>query len=1621
MEKFNHLLTQLVLFLSLISLITTQINWIDYDPNTYTVTYEHDRKSDSAIVGVDFKDYLVPYYMKVTATPEKDSTTPLICFSPTSNSCGDNRIILTRNGDQNPAILFLKREDFSQGQNELYIYAKCQESNCGFSLKFEGAQSAEIDANSIFSYVVTSNNREMIYEIKGEAEEGDYLTIGVEGSSSVQLLIENNEKSPLFLDYGRIITIPIIKKEEGSNTLAKLTVKGANLGEYLTLNIHIVNRNAEAPDNLLYPNGPVVMGMLDGTKGYFKEECFPISAFVSEKYSNVNKYYLTGKIHSKYALFWLADEGGMYMEETEQEIADGQLSFLIENNGKKRSVCFEFSYEDTVSMEYVAYSISILEPTNLQPLYNFYPPQTVGEVYRRMIPRGSIAVYHPAKLDSSDKKITYNMFSRKGVAEMYINECRNFPSCIYKANELTNFNRPKKINRMTIWEKSVSNTIEALSQSKDVMIVYCRDDDNENNGYCEVDTSFYSVRNTINLVENEKFSKYVVKGDKGNFKIDLKGGVKIQRLSVDIMIYSGDVNFKAIDFEDNLNNGKLNERIEYTYHKYYLSNKIYYYFNLAQLIYDSVEISYTAELNSFFTIQYEYSSKNLNQLEEKVYSGESYLVQIDPTKQEKYKTIFLSNYRTKKEMPFLANFFSLNCDFEVTRGEKEIDFFDGYAQEILTKDTQGYNSEQYEYKVTIKEADPSNYNHKMCMLYVAGYESRDKESVTEIVVAENVNQQVIFNQDFDSIRFLYPLANREKDLAIHVNIIDQAFYYIRIYFNSENTPYSISNYKITRSQIYYIPSSDIRNYCEADSLCSVTVEASYDRALDVLDRTNDPMIEITIREIKNVPSYLQKSQAKLDFTCGDNYYYLYTEIGKNEIGEISVNFLRDFGNVWAKIVRKDQSYADEEVNWRGKYRMPSEDWEDSYLHNLYTKKIQFGVEQTQECIEGCYLLLSIRISQIGEYVENYKFYPFSIITRITPNNYAYTDIPKVRIQVNEYIIGNVDIAENERIFQFYEVWLPHDSYRVDFDFQSKVAGLYINLGGVRPTTKNADFKLLPPGRDSILTLDKYAILQKAESKKIKVPNPNSLQDINLVIGVWTDKADSYETEIFSLGVREPNDDITFDIIEVNTDQKIMCNPRYLNDNLFRCLFMLIYDDEDVQLEMPILVHAASVNQSAVAYTHASFIERKYYDEFDVNTLRSSIPTLETAEFSTQRDDVNYIYTQLDKRQARISHNYLFINVITDKQDDIFLLTSMPMYNVITQKEIEFYPNPSTEQLLFLSVEKLSLKFFTSSSLIVNIVTLGGEADIIWKKDPQNVHYLRGRGDRLALTSGTKLDEIIITKRSKTDNSLNAVDPGFIFYVSYYERDAESNFDEIEYGKSIEMSYRDTDLPVYLYSKIDSVSNDIIAAITFRDSELDTKGEIFKSPFLVKASIAKESVIYKAKRNPELSPSLSSSFLGIYDPALKTAIVFLSNTVIRNYDIKIEDNPTLYLSLEKNSKAEVKKYEKFSIETQFTKLNGALIPVEKTYNYGRYSGYYANYYRLKIDKNKGYMLIELSFNSNYLNFAVNQAITRVNMTNLILKAEKARGKILLLLNTKIVSSEFICLNIYREKLMLIHFY
>ena len=56
---------------------------------------------------------------------------------------------------------------------------------------------------------------------------------------------------------------------------------------------------------------------------------------------------------------------------------------------------------------------------------------------------------------------------------------------------------------------------------------------------------------------------------------------------------------------------------------------------------------------------------------------------------------------------------------------------------------------------------------------------------------------------------------------------------------------------------------------------------------------------------------------------------------------------------------------------------------------------------------------------------------------------------------------------------------------------------------------------------------------------------------------------------------------------------------------------------------------------------------------------------------------------------------------------------------------------------------------------------------------------------------------------------------------YYTRNPKINFDEVTYGNSIEIGYRKTDLPVFLYSKISDFTSDINLAVSFRDSHIDS--------------------------------------------------------------------------------------------------------------------------------------------------------------------------------------------------------
>ena len=1158
---------------------------------------------------------------------------------------------------------------------------------------------------------------------------------------------------------------------------------------------------------------------------------------------------------------------------------------------------------------------------------------------------------------------------------MYIAKCTNYPFCNSLEGNLKELIAPKKLNRMYTYNFPELLDEEAISSEKTIIIVECVDDDNNNSGYCDLEVSFTTLSDEIELIENDSFGQLVLKNDIGIYKIGLEEYSNINTVDIDIMILSGDINFSL-----------KSRTAELYYNKYYLSNKIYFQIPME----DNNEISeiiieYKTTLNSYFTIKWNANRKSNSAIQYRDYitSGYSYLVEIDPTSSPAKKTIKLQNLRYKDNNPFLANFFTLNCQFKVTREQQEIYFYGGYAQEVLTSNSNKYKSDYYDYVIEIIEPDLSDYNNKMCMLYVAGMETNTSTVESQIVISDNINQQVIFEKDFNTVRFLYPNPDLTKDLALMVNVIDIGIYKVVVYSESK----LVKSYTLSTTKIFYLSSSEYGKFCNANNICSITIEVS----LIYVSTDTSPMIEITLRPILSIPTYLQKGRVKKDFVYGEKYYYLYTEIGKNDEGYILVNFMRGNGLVYAKIVRKDQTNIDEEANWRDKYRMPSEEWSDSIAYNPYLKKIEVKTEDTGDCIQGCYLLVSIQLNIGRDYVEDYKFFPFTILARITPVNKAYTDIPKVVIQINQYIIGNVDVSTNERIYEFYEIWLSKDSDQVEFDFQSKVAGLYINLGGTRPTTKNADFKLLPNGSHSILSLNKGEILDKAQSKDINIPYPGKIKNINLVIGVWTNKTDSVGTELYSLRVHQSLS-YQINIIEVNSNQKILCRPEMIADSKYRCLFMIVYDE--LQEIKHIIAYGASNNKNAENYMYARFIERGIYDELNLVQLNINVPTFENAEFNSKKNGVDYIYT------SKINTTkYLYISVVTDKQEDLMFVSSLETY------DYQISPNPNSAQIF--TVEKgqnITLKFEASQYVIVNIICLGGQAQLHWmgQSDKNAVYNLNG-GERLITTSEKDVSDknfayLVIQESNSNDKLMTMEDPGCVFYTFFHLRKQDVNFDEVDDGQSL-IAYKNTDLPIYLYNRIKNSKSNINIDLKFIDYSGNDEGQLsFKtSPFKLNAALIKEDTAYKVKTYPELKPSnIKSMISGVFDYSVNTAQISLSTTNLSNFNILNEDNPILYFELDKvNQNFSV--YKQFNVEVSVSKVNDTISPLVGKYHYGKVIEITdKNNYRIKIDDSKKLIRVQVSLNSNALNFAITDSeISIKNIT--FLEAKRLNGKSIITLD------------------------
>ena len=1520
------------------------------------------------IIGTDFKilslndenelsniiiNYLseLPIYTKLEIIGKEDINYVLSVFSDYQR---ENRIQLAQSVYRN-STLFLTQNQIQS--NQIHADIECSSYPCSYDLIISFDEKINLKEGEQLYYYVTEKNKEMKFLINLNSEKVNIWTLG---GKSVKNTIDSEIKSK---DGNHFF---IENKEKVEFILT------GNIGDFI--NVGSIGYTEDKSNKIIFPDEEVLTVFLQ--KEVFSKACFGFG--MREQTSNNNLVFLEGIIFNKFLKIILKKNG----EEINNEILYAKFSKeFMSKDLLESELCFTFPKEEKYNkIKEIKFSFYITSGKNSKKGLNFYLPQFNGQVYSRTLRTNEMIGFIGLKPENNFFEINYNIFSEIGTTKMYIYDCDNYPLCLNN-NQTLNVISPRNIDQFStysIYKNELKFEYNPISKKQKIMIAYCVPYIQTFDLYCTFDTLIYSDKDEINMNENQYFNQYLLENEIDIYKICISGESNIKQVIIDIIVYVGEVEIETYSMEG----------IEISKHN--SANKFFINLNLIKNseIIDDIKFKIIAKKNSYYTILYYYKRKDEDLNINVLHSGMNYLVTIDPLIEIKNENAnkflnivndYFDNFRT-----FIVNFYSLNCQLEILKKIKieeeekylKVDKFDYCYEDIISRwdeDGRGTDS-SYDYKLKIIEEDFSSYNGKLCMIYVSSVNINEKYEVFggDIVIPDNTPQQIMFKKKVRHITFGYVHVNKNEDLIAKFNLIHKGEYIIKFFYEYVEG----KQYILNSNDVIFLNHSEWKNICNIEGeLCYITIDITLNSTKDI----EEPILELGIKSVNgDTPIYLPKNLLKLDYIQNNAIQHYFTKVGINEKGFILVNFYRSSARLFAKL---------EEINpLDEKFDSFPKNKEESLPYDSFTRKIHFNTNE-KKCQYGCYLLISIQSNSESSSLQQFRNYPFSIIVESTQIQTS-KEIQPMRIPIDEYIIGDIEATEN-KINDYYSVWLSRDANKVIIDLQSNAANLFINIGNEKPNLSQSDFKIISEGKDIIYTITKEKILEK-------IGNKDNIKDIFLTIGVWSDINDSVNSTIYSFMIHL--EDETQNIIHrVKSDRKTLCDTTeiYNSDSKYshRCLFVIEYFF--IGEFNNLLIYPTLQDKTSTYKIYGEYIEPSKF-ELGLYSIEDIIPN-ENSQFSTDKTNLNYLYIPNGLSEGK----YLILSIFSNKKTRVELISTFYTYlDLIT-------PNPNTPQLFLVKKEKsLILDFPHDNSLMANFISITGNAEIYWQEMPDNKNYLLQEDYRTSLTSIKNKNRKLIVKST---NKYSDNDIGFAFYLTYSAR-YEHNFDELILGKSTNFDYSESDFPIVLYSRLENIEKDVEISFTFNILDKNLKDDFYdESPFKASAILVKQKTIYNLKSNSAITIDLSKSAKFLYDPALKTGFVRLRKQQLANFNINQNENPNLYIKLEKVNSNEL--FKRINVEVSANQEN-ILVPIsEKIYQHGiLLEDENQKHYILKTVINRPILILEFSSSNDQLSIKLENELGDIIEKQ---KQKTSNGKNIIIFNINPEKNHFVKLIIFNN--------
>ena len=1515
-----------ILLILLFSVIRAQSN------DVTTINIDGDEISES---GQDSKTYLLEFttagakYAHIKITPTTESTI-IVYTSKRDSQCKKQRNSLAKNPN-GPINLFLKE---TKGGQE-YLCVQCLgDQSCEYDIDIKLTDKCYLPIGEQYNYYVNDFIESMEFEFEYDS---DYSLRKLTSSENIRVnfWVKGQNKPEATFDFGNL------EKEESDFTFGKISsaefdgngkygIKvNAKKGDYITVGSLYIEKNV---GNELEINYLEFMGML--TKND-EEICFPIK--YDSEITETDELRLDGNIYPLKAQTYLK-LNGITDENSKEDIENGIIQKIIYGFEINK---IQFCISNNNS-EKIIFSLQLTLPSFYKYNQFIYPPHLPGVIYTHYLQRGEIAVFQGREPNKEAKEINFNMKVRKGFPNMHFDRCSDYPNCEYDENS-SYYKNPHHSNRMITYSFYLNEEEEytTISPFQPLMIVECLEGKSkeDNTFFCEFETSIFTDKDRLYLVESQTFSQYLLKNEKDLYTIIVPPNQNIIQVNLELTVYSGDV-----DFENIQNKGT---------EKNYLSNKIISTIPIKSGD-TTIDFNVKAQNNSFYLIAFYYIYKE--NVDEEIYieSGVNYIQTIDVNS---YKYFNFENMGFSKSTPFLISFFSQNCHFNISRTIydddyneqlEEVPVHDSYSQTIIDIDDTNFYTGKQRFKVNINENDKLK---KDCLLYISSLEIVNTHEGKEnyISVSEGVTQLFIFTNKYYMIKYAFHVSNFEKAVIIGFNLIDKTSYNVQIFFGYDK--YTTVNI-FRNDQIFLLPQILEDNCLEKDEVCTININIELENPSDEISSK----LETTFYQVNGAPIYLEKNAVKQDILFGNEKKYYYFDVEKNEVGDITIDYKRGSGNIYAKVVNKN--VKDDNPNWRGMYQFLNE--KGGLEYDPYLKIIDINLDDTDECDDGCYILLTVENSvpiDNPKKDEKKALTPLriSIIPRIILSDYYLDEnfVPKVKIKVDDFVIGNL-FPTNRDILEYFEVNLPFDSDIVYIDWQADKSSLLVNIGEEKPKIDQKDFIFERKGFDTLFKMTKEEILNKLNKKDGS--RKDTLKNIHLTLGIYNEKMDSLYTSVYAFKIfMSEIIEESFSLVHIRSDQKVQCEP-FEYKNKYACAFAVLFDEGDN--ENNLIVYPRTLNEKAELSYEGSLVNAAVIEKNDITEVYNYFKNM-NKDYSSDNGK-KFMYIENINR----SKSLIFL-VYTDIKANIEVLSSTYKFS----NNQVFIPNPSTAQIFALGKNSIEFDFETIRDFLVNIVSLEGEGEFYWDtvEEENTKYYLNGYEDRLTLTTKSTIAKNqthlrVVSKTTTQDKS------GFVFYMTFYPRNDQYNIDQLKVGRSIELNYREAKFPLNYFSPISN--EEITISFTFYNYYKDSYEKLTydKELYNIWAKILSEEEAYRATIDKDHRPTKTGDFIsGTADGPF--ALLSLTSKDLNELNINNIENPTLFLAVELE-KGVQNDFKRLGVEISISKENSLeyvdyfvsenVYYNDKLSNKNNPSKYI---YKLRADRNKPYMRIEFASNND----------------------------------------------------------